>query len=99
MWIQDMTYRYAGPERVLEGVENALSYMNDLGFADNSFPTQELNTAKIILQSLGGLSRENYKQVLRGHYRGIRQHVETVKFYIHSLATIQEPSFEKLIVS
>src|SRR5687767_13815491 len=37
MWIQDMTYRYAWPDRVLEGVENALRYIEDLGFAANSF--------------------------------------------------------------
>jgi hypothetical protein len=96
MWIEDMTYRYAGPERVLEGVENALRYLTDLGFPSNSFPAQELTNAKIILQSLDGLSRENYRQVLQGHYQGIRKQVETVKFYIHSLATTQQPGFEKL---
>ena len=98
MWIEDMTYRYARPARVLEGVENALRYIEDLGFAANSFPIQELTLAKITLQSLGDLSRENYKQVLQGHYLGIRQHVETVKFYIHSLANIQQPGFNKYTV-
>jgi hypothetical protein len=96
MWIEDMTYRYARPERVLQGVDNVLRYFEDLGFVANSFPVQELTLAKQALQNLPDLSRETYRQVLQEHYRGIRQHIETVKFYTHSLANIQQPGFEKL---
>ena len=96
MWIEDMTYRYAQPERVLQGIDHALRYIEQLGFASNAFPVQELGLAKITLQSIGNLTREDYRQVLHMHYSGIRQHIETVKWYIHSLANIEQPGFEKL---
>ncbi len=96
MWIEDMTYRMANPDRVLQGVENALVYVKNFGFTDNSLPMQELTNAKLTLHQLNGISPETHNEFLQGHYRGIRKHIETVKFYIARLAEVQEPDFKKL---
>jgi hypothetical protein len=98
MWIQDMTYRAASPERVLQGVEIAIQYAKDLGFTENSLPVQDLSLAKTILQPLVGFSpaTEQNKLVLEGHYRTVQQYVQTVKWYIDALANTQQPDFKKL---
>lgn len=42
MWIQDMTYRGVEPKRVFQGVENAIHYAEELGFASDSLPIKDL---------------------------------------------------------
>lgn len=98
MWIQDMTYRDAAPERVLEGINHALQYVEELGFDERSHPFQELTLAKTIIEQLVGISpsSEEKSSFLQGHYRGVQQYVQSVKWYIHALATNQQPSFKKL---
>lgn len=98
MWIQDMTYRDAPPDRVLQGINHALQYVEDLGFDKHSYPFQELTLAKIIIEQLVGISpsTEEKRSFLQGHYRGVQQYVQSVKWYIQALATNQQPDFKKL---
>jgi hypothetical protein len=100
MWIQDMTYRAAPPDRVLQGVNIAIKYVEELGFTTNTLPYQDLILAREILESLIGFipTTEEKRIFLEGHYRGIQQYVQTVKWYISALATLQQPGFEKLRV-
>jgi len=101
MWIQDMIYRAAPPERVLQGVEIALRYAKDLGFRDNTLPVQYLSLTMTILKPLIGFSptSEQNRLVLEGHYRTVQQYVQTVKWYIDALAKSQQPDFKKLRAS
>jgi hypothetical protein len=98
MWIQDMIYRDAAPERVLEGISHAIQYVEELGFDKQSHPAQELKVAKTIIEQLVGISpsTEEKRSFLQGHYRGVQQYVQSVKWYIHALATNQQPDFKKL---
>jgi hypothetical protein len=97
MWVKDMTYRFAPPERVLLGVNHCLEYAKELGFDSKSLPVQELVLAQQVLQSLSGVSpaTEEMRRFLEGHYIGVRQHVQTVKWYIDALATQEQPGFQK----
>src|SRR5689334_25310422 len=47
------------------------------------------------LHQLVGISREEQSSFLQGHYRGVRQMIEGVKWYVHRLALLQQPGFEK----
>jgi hypothetical protein len=97
MWIQDMTYRFAPPERVLQGINHVLQYVDELCFPSDKSPQRDLLVAKTILESLVGLmpSTDEKKSLLEGHYRSVRQYVETVKWYIAALAEAQQPGFKK----
>ena len=98
MWIQDMAYRVAPPERILQGINHAIKYIEELGFSPDSSPCQDLNIAKLIVEALVGLvpSTDEKIAVLEGHYRGVLQYVQTAKWYINALAEIQQPDFKKL---
>ncbi|SRR5258706_8356141 len=98
MWIKDMTYRDASPERVLQGVNHALQYVEELGFDKHSLPIEQLTLSKLTLEHLVGIapSTEEKKSFLQGHYGGVRQHIDQVKWYINALATNQQPDFKKL---
>jgi len=100
MWIQDMTYRAAPAERILQGVEVAMLYVKDLGFEEKSFPVRNLSLTKMILEPLVSLSptNEQAKLVLEGHYKTARQYIQTAKWYIDSLAKTKQPDFKKLRV-
>ncbi|MFC2054759.1 hypothetical protein ACFLV7_10790 [Chloroflexota bacterium] len=50
MWVSDMIYRGAPPERVLQGVNHAKQYLTELGFAVGSFPLQQLTLTTNILE-------------------------------------------------
>ena len=97
MWVQDMTYRYASPERVLVGLNHCIEYAQDLGFGPNSLPVEELTLAKQVLLSLQGISPSTKEMMafLESHYAGTRQHIQTVKWYIDALATQEQPNFKK----
>ena len=98
MWIADMIYRGASPERVLQGVDHSKQYLNDLGFARDSFPIQQLNQATEILESLTALtgSTAAERRLLKQHYTTVAQQIQSVKWYISALAEKEEPGFKKL---
>ena len=98
MWIQDMTYRLAPPERVLQGVNHVIEYIDDLDFLSGASPRGDLMVAKGILEPLVGINptTDEKKALLETHYRGVRQYVQTVKWYVSRLAEIREPEFKKL---
>ncbi|MBT4308791.1 MAG: hypothetical protein HOD49_00095 [Anaerolineae bacterium] len=98
MWIQDMIYRAASPERILLGVTLAMQYANDLGFDEKSLPIRNLSLSKVILESLVGFipANEQNRSVLEGHYGTVQQYIQGVKWYIDALAKIQQPDFKKL---
>lgn len=93
MWIQDMMYRGALPERVLQGVHNAEKYSEDLGFDDKLFPIQQLTLCKIFLKPFSGITKITPE--LQQHYRTVNQYVTNVKWYISALLEQQQPGFEK----
>ena len=97
MWIKDMTYRGAPPERVLEGIDNALHYVEELGFPPNSLASQELKSAKNIAAALVGLSPqdEKFRPLIQGHYETMQGNVQTATWYIHAMAEQRQPGFEK----
>jgi len=83
MWIQDMMYRGALPERVLQGVRHALRHVQDLGFASASAPVQNLTFCTDILESLVGVQGTALKEValLQQHYASVkhlRHHCQVV---------------------
>jgi hypothetical protein len=92
MWITDMMYRAAPPERVLQGVNIARQYLRDLGFPENSFPLQQLTLATDILESIRGATQ---KRFLESHYRTVAQEIQSIKWYLSALAEQQEPGFQK----
>lgn len=98
MWIQDMMYRGAMPERVLQGFQIVSSYFDDLGFYQNSFPNRQLAVAQTILESLQGLTELTPEQqiLLQQHYRTINQYISTLKWYVNALVEQQQPGFKKL---
>ncbi len=98
MWIQDMIYRDAQPERMLQGIKHALDYLEELGFASDSLAIQELSEAKKTLQMLADISPSTQVGIAAKwhYYLGVQKNVETVKWYIHSLASMQQPDFKKL---
>jgi len=94
MWIQDMMYRGALPERVLQGVIAATKYFTDLGFDDTSFPIQQLYLCHSILESHKGES-EFSPTLLQQKYENVNQYVTSVKWYVSGLLEQQQPDFEK----
>ena len=98
MWIADMIYRGAPPERVLQGIDHSKQYFNDLGFAGDSFPIQQLNLATDILESLKSLTglTAAERRSLKQHYTTVAQQVQSVKWYVSALAEGEEPGFKKL---
>ena len=98
MWIQDMMYRGAVPTRVLQGVNHAMKYCNDLGFDEKSFPIQQLTICISILESLKGISEftPELLVLLQQHYGTINQYITTTKWYLNALLEQQQPGFEKL---
>lgn len=97
MWIQDMMYRAAPPGRVLQGVQHARQYAEDLGFDETSFPGKQLALAVTILESLRGITEfsEDERRLLQQHYGTVDQYIKTVKWYVHALLKQQQPDFEK----
>jgi hypothetical protein len=98
MWIQDMTYRGAAPERVRQGVLHALQYSKELGFEKDSTQVIELFRAKDLLDNLVGinLKSEQARIVLEQHYGTVRQYVQTTKWIIDGMAKREQPDFVKL---
>ena len=53
MWIKDMIFRNAPPERILEGVENVLQYLQDLGFEKRLPGGKGINFSETISPTVG----------------------------------------------
>jgi hypothetical protein len=98
MWITDMVYRGALPDRVLQGVKKVRQYLLDFGFPDNSFPLQQLAIATDILESLLGIKRNtpSERTLLKQHYTTVAQQIQIIKWYLNALAEQEQPRFEKL---
>ena len=98
MWIQDMMYRGALPERVLQGVNYATQYVSEFGFPADSLAAQQLTLCSDILKPLVGIkgSTESERILLQQHYRTVEQYIQTVKWYLNVLVKEKQPSFEKL---
>jgi cation transport regulator ChaB len=98
MWIQDMMFRGALPERVLQGVNHAQQYCSDLGFDDKSFPIMQLQICKSILGSLEGIQKltPELSVLLQQHYSSVNRYITSIKWYLNALLGGQEPGFEKL---
>jgi hypothetical protein len=98
MWIQDMMYRGALPERVLQGINHATHYVSELGFPADSLATQHLSLCSDIVKPLVGIrgSTESERNLLQQHYRTIEQYIQTVKWYLNALVKDKQPGFEKL---
>ena len=97
MWIQDMMYRGALPERVLQGVRHALRHVQDLGFASASAPVQNLTFCTDILESLVGIQGTALKEValLQQHYTSVEHYVTIVKWFLDAVTKGNEPGFQK----
>lgn len=97
MWIQDMMHRGALPDRVLQGVQHAEKYFNDLGFDPESFPFQQLSLAQKLLEALQGMSDLSPKQytLLQQHYGTVDQYISNLKWYVDALVKGQQSGFEK----
>jgi len=97
MWIQDMMYRGALPERVLQGVRHALRHVQDLGFASASAPVQNLTFCTDILESLVGIQGTALKEValLQQHDASVEHYVTMVKWFLDAVTKANEPGFQK----
>lgn len=98
MWITDMIYRGALPERVLQGVKYTRQYLLDLGFLKDSFPLQQLTIASDILESVVGITgaTSTERSLLKQHYTSVAKQVQSIKWYISALAEQEQPGFQKL---
>ena len=98
MWIQDMMYRGAMPERVLQGIENVRIYFNELGFDNNSFPLQQLNLAQCLIEPLKGVTNitPDWLSHIQRRYKGIEKYITTLKWYMNAFVEEQQPGFNKL---
>jgi hypothetical protein len=97
MWIQDMVYREAPFQRVLQGVDNAIVYANDLGFSEKSYLIERLTFLKENIQGSIALplTHEDYEEQIQTSYAVIGQITESMKWFINSLAIEKQPDFEK----
>ena len=98
MWIQDMMYRAADPDQVLEGIDKAMAYMRNLGFAEKDLGLTELTFARNTMLALRGMSSmdEGRRSFIQGHYEGVQKNVKTAKWYVDAFASQREPGFVKL---
>ncbi len=96
MWIKDMMFRGAMPERALEGIEKAMKYATQLGFSDKSI--DRLTISKTIIESLVGITEMDEEKfgLLQQHYQTVEQYVESVKWYIDARVKEKQSGFEKL---
>ena len=97
MWIQDMMYRGAMPERVLQGIDIVKQYFEDLGFDQKSNPARQLALSQTILESLQGISNPTPEQLrlLQQHYGTVNQYISTLKWYVNALVEQRQLGFEK----
>ncbi len=97
MWIQDMMYRGAMPERVLQGVHIVKQYFEDMSFDKKSFPAQQLAISQTILESLQGISDPTLDnlRLIQQHYKSVNQYITTLKWYVNALVEQQQSGFKK----
>jgi len=98
MWTEDMMYRGAHPERVLQGIDHALQYVSELGFGDRSLPISELTLARTVIQPFEGITNidDRIANNIRLQYKSADKNIEHVKWYLSRLAEQKEPAFSKL---
>lgn len=91
MWVQDMMYRNAPPQRVLQGLQHVKEYSERLGIW--RIIANPLAPAISIIDALvGRTDPENYLIF----YRDVAKNVNTAKFIVSALVEKQEPGFKKL---
>lgn len=97
MWIIGMLYRGALPEQVLQGVDHAKHYLTELGFTEASFPFNQLGIATPILKLLKGVtgSTAAERRTLKQQYTSVIFQIQSIKWYISSLAEKEQPEFIK----
>jgi hypothetical protein len=98
MWIQDMTYRGAEPKRVFQGINHCIEYIENLGFDHRSLPSKELTRARKRIEpflDLQEIGEEKPEYSIEESYKSVRQHIETIKWFLHELASQQERDFKK----
>lgn len=97
MWIKDMMFRGAHPERVLQGIDHAMIYVRDLGFGERSFPIDQLTLARVVISAYEGIGEidDRIANNIRLHYRGVSQNVDNVKWYINALVESKQSGFKK----
>ena len=98
MWIQDMMYRGALPERVLQGVSKAMRYSKDLGFGEKSFPVQHLTLSKDLLEPFVGMTDidEDKFRRIQQQYGMVEPYIERIKLYIYARVKEKQSGFKKL---
>jgi hypothetical protein len=92
MWTQDMLYRGAPPERVMQGLLHVREYASRLGLLEKGIKN-ELDPTISIAEALLGVT---IPSVLEGHYRSIAKSVNTIKWIVSAFAEQEEPGFAKL---
>lgn len=98
MWIKDMMFRGAHPERVLQGIDHALQYVRDLGFEEDSFPADELTLTRTVIAMYDGIGEidDQIANNIRMHYRDASKNIDHVKWYMNSLVEQKQAGFKKL---
>jgi hypothetical protein len=91
MWVQDMMYRNAPPERVYQGMEHVKEYAERVGLWDLIKDHFE-PTMTVIGMLKGRTDPENYLVF----YRDAAKVVNTTKFIVSVFAEKQESDFVKL---
>jgi len=98
MWINDMIYRGASPERVKQGIDHVEYYIQRLGFHEKSFPMTMLSWSRDALSSVLGLPGAGDKetQVIKNAYSLISHYIEQIKFFLDAAMGDVEPDFIKM---
>ncbi len=92
MWTQDMIYRGAPAQRILEGLKNSLAYVRRLGPPGKAIEDQlEMNLT--IIEAYVGMDPSQYYQP---HFRDAAKQIGTAKWMVSAMAKRLEPDFEKL---
>ena len=98
MWINDMIYRGASPERVLQGINHTQHYVERLGFNEKSYPILMLNYSRDALSAVIGFSEkgdmENRK--IQEIYSMVAHYIEQIKFFLDASMNDFEPDFVKM---
>lgn len=90
MWVQDMVYRGAPPERVLEGLLNVKDYAVQLGVW-----SQIKSGLEPAISVITGLVGTKYTERYLGFYGYVAKEVNTAKFIVSAKLEKEEPDFKK----
>jgi hypothetical protein len=97
MWIQNMMIRGASPKRVHEGIKGTMRYVRELGLSDETPAVKHLSECETILVSMfeiSGTTEEEINHILQ-QYRAVYLKVQTVKWFIHGIASDKHSGFKK----